>query len=764
MIKTVSDRHLPQENNATGIQFRHQRLRTAIQGAIALVMVAPTWAVENPAQPQSLRMLEEVVVTAQRREQRLEEVPLSIVPLRAEDLERAGVTNMHNLGEITPGVQINHAGAFSQPAIRGVSSLTTGNGVENNVALYVDGFYEPNNNIIAMDLANLAGIEVLKGPQGTLYGRNATGGAILLNTLAPSDTFTGNLSATYGRFDDRRINGFLSGPISDRVRYSVSAYFRKMDGYIELSDPDRPGRGSGKYVPTEHRSVRAKLEVDLTENLVATLGYNYTFVDERRGILFTPFEYVAPTVAAPPARALDRDMTSYNSRTEQPVSIHQGTLKLEWATGMGTLSSYTGFSSASPDSDFDIDGTYVDQLRAVSRAEQDTFQQAVDFNLDVWDDWNIVLGGLYYKDEYHLDFQALFAGNLAQRLDTSLDTEAIALYLDATYDVTDKLSVNFGGRYSYEEMTAFHHSVAGNGFEIFAPTKKSEDFDQFTPRVSVRYELAERTNIYATYSKGFRSGTFSLSGAPTPALWQPLDAEIIDAFEVGLKVVRPRYRFDVAAFYYDYQDLHVSTTQPAPGGGGALVTVFENADEAEIYGVDGQVEISLSDELTLRMGAAWLEAEYTKFPNASGIGLNIDTGLNVSNQEQDWSGQEMARAPNFSGNLGLTYETPLVGGAGGHLMLSGNVSYSDSYVVNNPSVYGPMAGALADKQRYRQSATTLVSATATWTDPSERYRVRLFGTNLTNEEYFTVHTGGGDGDRGNFEQPRSYGVQVSYQF
>lgn len=744
----------------------HAVRRMLCHGVASIVFLAPTITAAQVAQNGSgtQRAIDEIVVTAQRREQRLEEVPLSIVPLSSEDLARGAVTNMHDLGQITPGVQINFAGAFSQPAIRGISSLTTGNGVENNVALYVDGFYEPNNNITAMDLANLAGIEILKGPQGTLYGRNATGGAILLNTLAPSDILTGNINLTYGSFDDRRASGFVSGPISDEIRYSISGYVRKTDGYIELSDPDVTGRGSGDFVPAEHRSLRTKLEIDLTDNLTGTLAYNYTFVDERRGILFTPFEHVSPTVPPPPARAIDRDMTSFNSRTEQPVTSHQGTLKLEWVTEVGTITSYTGYSTTVADSYFDIDGTFVNILSAISKGEQDTFQQAVDFNINTPGNWDLIVGGLYFQDEYQLDFQALFGDALAQRLDTGMDSEAVAVYADATYDFSDSLSLTFGGRYSYEEKTAFHSSITGDGSVIFPPTKKSASFDEFTPRVSIRYEIAERTNIYAAYSQGFRSGTFSLSAAPTPELWQPLNAEIIDAFEVGFKTVQPRFRLDAAAFYYDYQDLHVSTTQPAPGGGGALVTVFENADKAEVYGVDGQIEISISEALNMRIGAAWLQAKYKEFPNASGIGLDISTNQNIPNQVQDWSGQEMARAPRFSGNLGLDYETFLAGGVWGRLLLSGNISYSDSYVVNNPSVYGPLAGELANTQRYRQGATTLVSATGTWTDPSERYTVRIFGTNLTNEEYFVVHTGDGNGDRGNFEQPRSFGVQVGYQF
>lgn len=735
-----------------------------------VIFAMPSVAMSQPASDttgKQVHQMEEIIVTSQRREQRLEDIPMSIVALSADVLEGAGIANMHDLGQITPGLQVNWAGGFSQPSIRGISSLINGPESENNIALYIDGFYEPSSVIFNMDLANLAGIEVLKGPQGALYGRNATGGAILLNTLAPSETLTGKIEATYGRFDDQRLSGYISGPITDRIRYSITGYKRDMEGYIELSDPDRPGRGSDKFVPLEQEALRTKLQMDLTESLTATLGYNYVFADDPRGMLFTPFENVASTVPAPPARATERDMTSYNSKTSRPVTQNQYTLKLQWAIPIGTLTSYTGYSTTKAENYYDTDGTYTLNSRTINRFDDETFQQALDLSINTVDNLELVVGAMYYDNTTETDpnkaVHAYNGNTLLQRIDTGITSEAYAVYADGTYYFTDALSLSLGGRYSYEEKSAYFQRVAGTGAVIFPHTDKEDDFSQFTPKASLRYQINDQAGAYFTYSKGFRSGSYSLSGAATPDQWQALDPELIDSYELGFKMKGERYRFDAALFYYDYQDLQVSTTQTHPSGVGHF-TIFENADKAEVTGFDALLEISVTQNFRVRIGGAWLDAEYKEFPNATGLGLDLEAGTNVSSQQQDWSGQRMARAPEFSGNIGADYFTPIADGNGGNLMLSANLSYSDSYVVNNPSVYGPLAGDLANKQRYVQGAITLLNANITWTDPSESFSVGVFGTNLTNEKYLIQHTGTAGGDRGNYQQPRYMGIRVGYQF
>lgn len=729
----------------------------------------------------AVRSLEEVIVTAQRRAEALEDVPMSISVVSAAEIEEAGITNIHDIGQVAAGVQVNWAGAFTQPAIRGVTSLTNGYG-ENNVAVYVDGFYDSSTVAINQDLANLESIQVLKGPQGALYGRNATGGAILINTLAPSDTLTGMAELTYARWDDKRFKGYLSGPISDIFSFSLAGYYRESDGHLEFADPalfaPNPASPamptSDSPAPIDQRSVRAKLQAKFSDSFTATLGYNYSYSDVVNGNLYTTYAY-RPTFipAAPPT-----GQVAYNYETVQRAEVNNGTLKLEWETGIGTLTSYTGYTTIRNPLRFDFDGTYADLTYSTSKWETETFQQTVDFAITSVDRLDLIIGASYIDDDTHVAPDGLATNYGPGRVPATITDEGIvarawAAYIDGTFRVTDRLSVSAGGRYTDEEKEAYYGQtvVALGTCTSFCPTVKDLQFDRFTPRASISYALAPETNIYVSYSEGFRSGTLSLSGAASPELWLPVKPEIVDAYELGFKMARDTYRFEIAGFFYIDQDLHVSVIEPDPRCasplGCTVLTVFKNAKEAEIYGIDGNVAIAATDNLNLRLGAAWIHARYTDFSNASGTALNPATGLNVSGTLQDWNDQEMARAPEFSANFGgdYTWQLPF-----GSLALAANVSYSDSYVINNPSLFGGTnitTGAVypGTEQRYRQDSLTLVNASLTWTDPGNHFSIAAFGTNLTDEEYRVTYSGTSNfGDYGAMAEPINYGVRVGYRF
>lgn len=717
---------------------------------------------------------DEIIVTAQRRAEALEDVPMSIAVVDAKTLENSGVVSVTDLGQIASGVQINFGGAYTQPAVRGVTSLTTGASAENNVAIYVDGFYSPNNIAINADLANVESIQVLKGPQGALYGRNATGGAILINTLKPSEVLTGQLELTYARFDDKRMKGYLSGPLGDRIRASIAGYYRKTDGYLDFAP--FPAGAPTANLPSDHpagiemRSIRTKLEMDLADTVVATVGYNYGYSDDTRSNLFTTYAYRPASVGtvAPP-----RDQVAYNYEQYNFAKSDELTLTVAVDSGLGKITSYTGYTWINQSNAYDFDGSYNEIQYAIGRYKQRTLQQTVDFAIDTVQNVSVILGISYFRDDLIGDPElggtrtynpGLTPGTM---LAPKFRTEAIAVYADATWQIAPALSLNLGGRYTYEDRHAsfFNRNLVTGAF-TFAPTVRDFSFRKFTPRASVRYEFAPRANVYASYSNGFRSGTISSSGAPSPALWQPIKPEIIDAYEVGVKVNRAGLRFELAGFYYDYKDLHttLSLENPACAGtpGCNLVSLFQNAPGGKIKGLDGSISASPVEGLNVRLNATYLHARYSTFRNAVGNGLSAATGLNVSGQIQDWTGKQMARAPELSGNLSLDYTLDLPIGA---ILIAGNARYSDSYVINNPSLFGPTAPAvLQNKQRYREGKMVLVNAQITWTDPSDHVWLGLFGTNLTNHKYRLTYSGGSFGDYGPLAEPRVYGVKAGYKF
>lgn len=704
----------------------------------------------------------DIIVTAQRRSERLEDVPASIVAIQADTFEDAGITSVHDLDQLAAGVKIEFNGTFTQPSIRGVTTLTTGVGFENNVAIYIDGFYSPDTLSINTDFVNLENVQVFKGPQGTLYGRNATGGAILFTTKEPSREFTANAEVSYARFGDLSFRGYVSAPLGDNVRFSLAGYNRRSDGYYKYVDRSGNGRLFGKAAPIAQDSIRAKLAADIGETVTATLGFNYGLSSDPRGAIFTNQGYAPAVLPKPPFAAAPG---TYQASTNLPLiarsTLKEGTAKLLFRTGSGTITSYTGYAQRRTLSQFDFDATYDRRVESRAPWRQQTFQQTIDWNVTGIDNLDLVIGGNYYNDRLrNLGSNSIQGGNIANYNYAYLTSKAWAAYADGTYHITPKLSFGLGARYT-EEKKHIDFSVqnATRTAYTIAPNGSDTKFTAFTPHGVIRYEVAPRSNVYASVSRGFRSGGYQPT-AVQPALLAPFKPEKITAYEVGFKTAQSGFRFDIAAFYYDYKDLQVAVTRPNPATGG-LINFVSNAPQARIYGVDIQGNVEPTAGLTVGAGVSLIHGRYIGFKNAASVGLNAATGLNVD-QTQDWSNLQMARAPAVSGNFNAAYETLF---AKGKLQLSSNVSFTSSYPQSNPSLYGPLGGALANQQRYKVKGYEMVNAQVSWTEPSGHVKATLFVTNLTKTQYF-MNYGGTSlfGDVGVFNQPRTLGGRFSYTY
>ena len=715
----------------------------------------------------------EIIVTAQRRAERLENVPVAIVALSGDTLTKSGVQRLTDLGQVATGVQINRGGSFTQPAIRGITTLTLGYGFENNVAVYVDGFYQPDMVTINGDLANLASVQVLKGPQGALYGRNATGGAIVMETLAPSKELTANGQVSYGRFDDVRAQGYVSGPLSEKIAVGVAAYYRSSDGYIRDIGTDPTSKSDDTdAAPLKNVSIRGKILFEPTDSLKVTLGYNHGFVEDSRGIVYTINKYASPALPKPPFRADRRDTASLSIPADATARADEFTGKITLDTGIGTLSSYTGYARRLSHSVFDFDASKPILTQSSSTGiRQRTFQQTLDYSINAIDNLDLIAGAFYYNDRLFVNDASVYAGSidaagLVRFQDDLLISKAYAFYLDATYHLTDRLFLTGGVRYSHERRRISYVEFRGTSVNapaaVFPAADKSATFSSATPRAVLRYELAPRTNVYASFSTGFRSGVFNPTAVASPTLVIPIKPEKLRAYEIGFKTASSVFRFDTAAYYYDFRNLQVGITTTLPGPPPQVVQLISNAKKAEVYGAEAQATYTPIQDLNFRAGVSYVHARYKDFKNATGVGLNATTGLNVTGQVQDWSGHQMARAPSFTGNVGVDYTLDL---AGGRLALSANGSYTASFVVANPSLFGPLAGAaLANKQRYRQSGYALLNTQINWTDPSGHYTFGVYGDNITNTRYNFVLSGGLFGDYSQGNEPVTYGVRAGFKF
>lgn len=285
-----------------------------------------------------------IIVTAQRRSEALEDVPMSVAVINQETLAAAGVNSVRDLQNVTSGFQLNNSGSVPQPAIRGVTTTNAGS-YENNVALFIDGLYQTTPAVLNMDLPNVQNVQILKGPQGTLYGRNATGGAILVDTISPGEFWEGNVEATYGRFDDKRARGYVAGPLSEGIGVSLAGTIRRTDGYYKRASRTTPGEFDGRFLGLKQDSVRAKLQFDLTDAFRATLGYNYLRSSDPRGVFFTPIENVPNNYTAPGRDTRPRGLgEAAGDAFALELKQHEGSLRLELDTGLGTLRSITGYT------------------------------------------------------------------------------------------------------------------------------------------------------------------------------------------------------------------------------------------------------------------------------------------------------------------------------------------------------------------------------------------------------------------------------------
>ena len=779
----------------TSPQLGSDRFRRIMFGLLAttapLGFATPALAQDGAAAAATAAEGREIIVTAQRRSERLEDVPMSVSVISQETLATTGVTTIRDLAQVTTGFQVGNGGVFPQAAIRGITTINAGF-YENNVSLYVDGVYQITSQILQMDLPNVQNIQVLKGPQGTLYGRNATGGTILLDTIDPTSDWTANAEFTYARFDDKRVRGFLAGPITDRIGISLAGTWRRTDGYFKVASRTTPGEFNGRGLGLDQESFRAKLKFDLTDTFTATVGYNYMLANDLRGGEFTPIENVSAPYTAPGNDTRPTVLGAFaGDAFDNTIKQNEAFLKMELETSIGTLKSVTAYTVNKTSTYYDFAGSYLPDFYSGYVIRDRAWQSSLDYSIDAIDNLDLVVGGNYFNSKTnflddHLNSFFVYAGPavdpgttivplssyaLSNERQFKRTKESWAIFADATFHVSDRISLNVGGRYTEETQDVAaqrnFYSLATGALTAtpytLASSARSSKYTKFTPRASVRYEISPGTNIYASYSKGFRSGEW-VSDVPNDnlSLWQDANPETIDAYEIGLKSARRGLRFDLAGFYYDYKDLQVAFTSQVNG---QPVVLLQNAPSAEIYGIEGNIDYEVVDNFNLHAGATWLHARYGDGFVFTGSGVNpAGTGYNTNSDplkvfpnvtvSQDLSGLQMSRAPNWAAFGGFDYTVPT---SSGEFLLAANAKYTSSYVVTNPSVWGgdptydgsdpnvlpdntvllegtPYVGS-ASKQRARQSGYVLLSASVTWTDPSDHFYVRLWGTNLTNQTY-----------------------------
>jgi iron complex outermembrane receptor protein len=688
---------------------------SALTAAILAAFTTPI--VHSQEKPRAT--IEEIIVTAQRREQNIQEVPIAITALSADALDKAGIDDTRSLEQVTPGLTFGTQGPFAQPTIRGIGTSSVELGDAANVAIYVDGVYNPMQSTGVFDLNSIERVEVLKGPQGTLFGRNATGGAIQVITRTPQQAPELKIKAGTGSFNLQDYDLYATSGVTDAVAVDLALSYLEDDGYVD-----------NIYLNTDIAdrrafSARTKILFQPTDKIDLLLTLGTTDSDDNTVYATQPTKngpVQRPNVANPALMVPgDTYEVVHNIIPAIESNSDQASLKATFDLGGVTLTSLTAWADQSTYFRTDGDGTPAEFSSFEFENEDETLQQEITL-AGATGSTNWVVGAFYLDEDAlrpYLDFRA--NGILFPQPATFADIKAWAVFGEVTQQFTDQFSMIFGLRYSNEERDS---------------STGADEWENVSPRISATYALNADTNVYATFSQGFKSGTFS-NGVS-------IDPETVDALEVGIKSMpTDRITVNASAYYYDYQDIQVS----AYVGSGSAITQLQNAASAEIKGFDVEMTALLTDQLTLRLGGAYTDATYDEFASAIVFTpRTVAAGGGNAQANADASGNTMIRTPEWTLNLGLDHTSQLLGG---ELLLTGNVFVSDGFYWD--------VGNYLDEPGY-----TLVNARASWTPAGSRLTFSLEGNNLTDEEYGIYVSQNTVGDRVAYGRPRTWGVSVEY--
>ncbi|MDF7774759.1 TonB-dependent receptor [Sphingomonas sp. AOB5] len=713
--------------------------------------------------------IQDIVVTAQRREERLQDVPIAVSTIEPSQIETAGVLNALDLPRIAPGVTTSPtaANSFFIPYIRGVGSNSPATGNDSSIAVYIDGVYQSDKSANILEFNSIERMEVLKGPQGTLFGRNATGGAINIVTRQPQFEFSGSAEASYGRFDQWVAKGYVTGPISDSIAFNAS-YMHTGGGDFATNTgtryPGKFGGGTGD-------SVDAKLLIKPGDNLEITLGAMY--MDRTTTNLNSNLNPVRGTMPVGTffGGTFDPDIYEYQgSPNTFGVEAFRATGKIRYSFPGVDLVSITGYVETTVISQLDYDGTsadfyYFDEIQGVEDFSQEVQLLSTGSGPVQW-----VLGAYYFDGTAQIEplniiqnapythsFSQIAAtpGATATHVNAEGRTRAIAGYGQLTWAVTPTTKITAGLRYT-SETRGYDFNVQGIGqiaplfysatlVPLVSDSGLEATFDKLTWRLAVDQELAPDVMGYVSYNRGFKSGTFNMNDF-TPGQ-VPVRPEQLDAYEVGVKsqFANRTVQLNLAAFYYDYKDIQLDII--VAGGGGGGTTSLQNAASETIYGLDLDMIVQPTRDLRFRASGTLMHAEYDSFPNAVAFVPDPVTG-NGNQTVLNASGTEGLFAPSWSFNLGVDYTARLPGD--GKLIFSASYFRTDGFKVG----VGPQD---------RVFEYDSLGASLTYEPGGMPVYVRVFGANLTDQRVIGVNMSALKQSRQEIV-PLTYGVAVGFRF
>ena len=704
-------------------------------------------------------VLEEVVVTATKRSVALEDLAGAANVISGDAIRPGGIQEVRDMQVDIPNLSLGDQFGFARVFMRGIGMTSIDIGGEGAVAFLQDGAIVPRPAAQLMGMFDLDQVEVLRGPQGTLYGRGATAGAINMVTTKPGDEFGGYANLTVGNYDLVNFQGAVDIPVGDAFAMRLATSIDQRDGYGDniFTGDDVNDRDAEAYRITmkydDGGSWDATLSAQYYEEDDNNYAFNYFGQSEGSSI---PVPFAVPILGGKTVGMVGGDFHDINS-DQEAINERDGYLvnlilnfDFNDATSLRSVTSVQNMDRFLRD---DLDSTDANLFGQNNYTEEsDSFGQEFILNYSSGD-LDIVGGVMYFEEELFGEVRVpltnicfllapdlcgteigdiINSGNYLQ--DGDVDIEAWGVYAEATYRLNEQWTVIAGLRYNYEERDGTG-SFIFDAISLNVPTDAKDDWDDITPRLTLQWEPNDNLMLYGTYNEAFKSGVIN-TGSTSP----PLDPETVKAYELGLKGSNndASFRYSLAAFYYDYEDLQISFVDET-----STVSTI-NAAEAENYGAELELDAEFGAGFSADFYLTYLSAEYEEFFNG-----DYANGFAIA----DLSGNTLPNAPEYTAKIGVSWETSL---GNGILRVRGEAYYQDEVYFTEWN----------RKDAYQDSYEQYnASIDYVW---NESWLVSVWGRNLSDEEVISnniITAPLYDSLRvGSVLPPRTYGATVGYQF
>jgi iron complex outermembrane recepter protein len=663
--------------------------------------------------------LQEVIVTAQKRPENVATVPMVVSVLTNQELLATGIDSTQELEWATPGLVFGNTNGFAEPYIRGVGSDLITPGQDSPVGFYLDGVYLPFINSLLQQFGDISRIEVLKGPQGTLYGRNTTGGAINIITRDPEQTFSADASVSGGNDGYARATTYVTGGLADGLSANFAGVYTAHNGFVNVVN-------NGDRVDNlDQFGLRAKIKYDVNDSWNVLFGGDYLEKHDTSDAVYT--DLVGSNTPLPPGVGpAFRPYTTYTNLEPLPqrtatdfgsnLTVHG---RMSWAD----FTAITGFRDDYMTSSTDGDGTTLPlyAYRSVEGEQQFTQEAQLTSSGSGPLQW---IGGLYYLEANAFDGPVEVWGGIPVDAPPNVAVVAGRTHIDsyagygqASYQLPDGFKLIAGVRTTYEQRKLTAQSDFTTDFlspaELRAlPVDTSKGWTATNPKATFQWENPGQL-LYATYSTGFKAGSYTLL---SPGSAGPLDPENIKAYEIGGKHNLPflnNGHVDWAVFYYNYSNMQVSVQDPATGGEDAS----QNAAASINKGVDLDVAVPIVRTLTATVGMEYLEARYESYPNAAIYNIvagELDTAAYT--KSVDATGNREERAPLLTSTVQLQWLLPIS---------TGNISTTATYY-HNSGFY------LDAGDQFQQKAYNLANLNVQYAPRGNRWSVTAWVNNAFN--------------------------------